>query len=67
MGGGGMMNLELKDCWFLILMFITIVFITGLGLGEARDASNKNYSYSLGYAECKASMPHRYLNETKGK
>lgn len=46
-------------------MLIIIIFIAGVGVGETKDASNK--SYSLGYAECKASMPHRYLNETKDK
>lgn len=52
------MDLELKECWFFIIMIMGLSFAVGLGFGQASDKDKENYS--LGYAECKGGFEHKY-------
>ncbi len=58
------MNLELKECWWLILIILSFAWLIGEGVGEYKNSNKQDYS--LGFAECKAGMPHRYIvNESE--
>ena len=54
------MDLELKECWFLIVILLVGVLFIGVGVGQYQEAYSSMQNYSLGYAECKAGMKHKF-------
>lgn len=60
------MNLTLKECWALIVALVLAAWFVGWLGGESSQINPNKEFYSLGYAECKAGMEHRYMqNKTE--
>lgn len=54
----------MKEIWlgFLVPLFLFIILavVIGFGIGKTSQRNDEVANYSLGYAECKANMPHIY-------
>lgn len=55
--------MEFKDFWPATIIIVLFTSVISYALGGAYQAKDILLNYSLGYAECKAGMAHKYQDK----